>query len=89
MRSAQTRSLAATRARQENDGSRDLARGRRCDKRKTTDMAFTVAFGVRFALKTVADTFEVTRSNLIDRIDGKARTRQLCKSDDELLMPAI
>ena len=52
-------------------------------------MAFTVAFGVRFALKTVADTFEVTRSNLIDRIDGKARTRQLCKSDDELLMPAI
>ena len=41
-------------------------------------------------MKTVADTFNVSRSILIERIDGRSKTRKAyIKSDDELLMPAI
>ena len=41
-------------------------------------------------MKTVADTFDVSRSNLIEQIDDRSETRKAyIKSDDVLLMPAI
>ena len=41
-------------------------------------------------MKTVAETFDVSRSNLNERLDGKTKARQpYFKTDDELLIPAI
>jgi len=43
---------------------------RRCNwPTKKTDIAFAVAATGRFAMKTIAETFDVPRSNLIERIE--------------------
>jgi len=56
-----------------------------------TDIAFAVAATGRFAMKTIAETFDVSRSNLIERIERRNQSDRgaYAKADDEWLLPLI
>ncbi|WP_374299840.1 IS3 family transposase, partial [Paracoccus sp. (in: a-proteobacteria)] len=57
---------------------------------KKTDLARAVALEGRFPVKAVAETLGVSRSNLIDRLQGKAKPRRRYhKAQDAALVPLI
>lgn len=55
-----------------------------------TDLARPVAVGGRFPVKAVADTLGVSRSNLINRLAGRAKPRRRYhKAQDAAVVPLI
>ena len=58
-------------------------------RRQKTDLAVSLA-AERFAVKRVAEALGVSRSNLVERRDGKSRPRgPYRRADDKALLPLI
>lgn len=60
----------------QDHGGRDPEGGSGQIAVKKTDLAVSVAAEGRFAMKTVAKTLGVVRSNLIERLNGNAKPRR-------------
>jgi putative transposase len=73
-----------------DDGGRNPLRSPFQSGLKKTDIAADLVAEGRFAMKTVADTLGVSRSNLIERLKGKSKPRgPYHKVGDVELLPAI
>src|SRR6202012_2424660 len=80
---------ARARAREEDSGERDPARGGEGSARKKMDLALTVVTRRGYAVRRVAEVLEVSRSQLHERLrhGAKPRTHYRKSEDAELLQP--